>query len=495
MKRVLIAFLLLGTAGLGAACSDSGDGAGGGAGGAGGGAGGGVGGGGGTGDTMVDVTADITADTTWTADKTYLLHDLIYVTGGTLTIEPGTTILGGAHAALIVGREAHIEAQGTASEPIVFTSAAPAGDRSTGDWAGLVLLGQARVNNGVCIKASDSSEVADTTLCDAVTADYYYRNNVEGIVETEARAHYGGTDDTWDCGTLEYVRVEFGGYELSPDNELNGLTLGACGSETTVSYVQVHRANDDGIEAFGGTPSLDHIVITGQKDDGLDWDLGFRGTVQNLIVQLYAGLGEHAFECDSYSPAAVGSPQADPTIYNATIIGRPGSSGLFFREGTQGELGNFIVTGFSAPIDVLNLSADEWTNGDLQIHNALFYDDGDFEPETPDASDDCGTMASPAACGADEAPTLPQNVDDDGAFDEAAAVAEAALENVVGSDAADDPGLTISETAPDFAVTNPDALPAAATPPAGLDAAATYVGAIDPAGADWTMGWTSFPVS
>ena len=168
---------------------------------------GGAGGGGGTTAGVVNVTADVTADTTWTKNNLYVLKQLTYVSSGTLTIEPGTVVTGDAAAALIISRGAKLVAAGTVSEPIVFTSSLPVGQRGSpqGDWGGLVFLGRAVINT------------------------MGGENNAEGLVD-EPRNKYGGTDDAYDCGTLKYVRVEFAGRPLSANNELNGITLNACGS-------------------------------------------------------------------------------------------------------------------------------------------------------------------------------------------------------------------------------------------------------------------------
>ena len=203
--------------------------------------------------TRVDVEAgDITTDTTWTKDKLYTLRGYVFVTRGTLTIEPGTVIQGDSGSALAIGQDAKVHAVGTAAEPIVFTSSSPT--PAAGNWGGLVLLGKAPIN---------------------VTGG---TNLVEGFATSFGdRVRYGGTNAAHDCGTLKYVRVEYAGFELAPGNELNGITLGACGTATEIDFVQSHLGLDDGIEVFGGTVNLKHIVISAPDDDGLDWDLGWTG--------------------------------------------------------------------------------------------------------------------------------------------------------------------------------------------------------------------------
>ena len=163
------------------------------------------------------VRGPIVETTTWKTGRTYRLDGLVFVEAGArLLVEPGVTVLGGPGAALIVTRDASIHARGTEDEPIVFTSARPEGSRASGDWGGVVLLGNAPLNRE--------------------------RANVEGIPRNDGRGIFGGKDRRSNCGVLEYVRIEFAGYPIGADNELNGLTLGGCGSETLVRHVQTNGA-------------------------------------------------------------------------------------------------------------------------------------------------------------------------------------------------------------------------------------------------------------
>ncbi len=513
MRRSLVVSLILGVAGLGAGCGDDdGTGGGGGGGGAGGGAGGGDGGvscadPAADGDGVVDVDADIDADTTWLGGCTYSLATVIYVTGGELTIEPGTRVVGAdVPAALIVTRDATIRAVGTEDAPIVFTSINPVGERAPQDFGGLVLLGRARVNKNVCLQASDHAPAADNALCNTDPENHYWQSNVEGLPADEPRGQYGGTDDTHDCGTLRYVRVEFGGYGFAADNELNGLTVAGCGSDTDLGYIQVHRGSDDGIELFGGTASMHHVVISGSDDDGLDWDLGFRGNVQFLVVHMFDGLGDHGFESDGHSAGAVGVPASDPTIYNVTMIGGSDNRGMLLREGTSGDIGNLVVTGFGVePLDVANANTvAAWEAGDLAITNGFFYANGAFHEETATEDDDCidgqdtpdtaddDVVACPGTLPTDGSVVVRDRfVDDDGGFDE-----QAELEATAGFDDETDPMIgSTSATSPSY-VPAATGLAGQATPPAGdgfFDTTATYAGAFEPNGDDWTAGWTDYP--
>jgi len=444
-----------GAAGGAAGSSDAGSSAGTGAGGssdAGGSAGTGAGGAGGSGaePVEVDVAEDITTDTTWTAGNTYLLKKIVYVKeGATLTIEPGVTVLGdtsvaGTITALIVTRGSKIEAEGTADAPIVFTSGNPEGARNPGDWGGVVLLGEATINTGT------------------QTAAGYFENNIEGLDPTLPESLYGGNDDESSAGTLKYVRIEFAGYKLDADNELNGLTLGGVGSGTTLSYIQVNRGSDDGIEFFGGTANFDHIVLTGNSDDSLDFDLGWRGNGQFIVVHQLPNDGDKGFEADNLGENEAAEPRSNPTLYNVTLIGNPEKVGLHLREGVRGTFRNFIITGFATAVNLDTKTLDlttEWPEH-LSIANSVFFDN--------------------AAVGSADA------TDDDGGFNEDEAIKAAALANVFNVD----PGLGTDPTAPNYKPTGD--VSGKATPPAGFDTSATYAGAVDPEGDDWTLGWTSY---
>ncbi|ARU58918.1 lipoprotein [Oleiphilus messinensis] len=274
----------------------------------------------------VHISQDISSDQTWTRGEVYILDKLIYVRDGAkLTIEPGVTIQGKNGSALIVTQHSSLHAKGTAEAPIVFTSAQALGKRQPGDWGGLVLLGQAPVNSG--------------------------KPTIEGVAENDQSGLFGGDNPDHSCGVMEYVRIEFAGYEVYANNELNGLTLGGCGANTIIRNVQVHRALDDGIEVFGGTVDLKNIVITGAGDDGLDWDMGWQGRVQFLVVQQYADTGDNAFEGDNNKKEHNAQPRSNPTFYNVTLAssGTSGKAhrGILVRHGSGGYFHNMLISGFS----------------------------------------------------------------------------------------------------------------------------------------------------
>ncbi len=251
------------------------------------------------------------------------------VNSNTLTIEPGTTIYGdgGSKALLAIQRGARIMAEGTAEAPIVFTSANNEGQRARSDWGGLIINGQAPINN--CWTA-DGGEVAD---CE---------------VEAEGDAGlYGGTDADDNSGVLKYVRIEFGGIEFSPDNEVNGLALQGVGAGTTLSYIQVHRNKDDGIEFFGGTASADHLVITGAGDDSLDWTDGWSGSASHVCIAQTGDLGDRGIEADNREGEHNAAPRSGPSLSYLTIKGDGADrTGLTLRRGTAVTITGMAVGGF-----------------------------------------------------------------------------------------------------------------------------------------------------
>lgn len=254
----------------------------------------------------VEVTGDITASTTWSANKIYLLKGNVYVTNNaTLTIEAGTIIKGdkGTKGALIITRGAKINAVGTVDKPIVFTSSIAAGARAQGDWGGVILLGKALNNLGTSVP-------------------------IEGISDASEKAKHGGTDPADNSGTMKYVRIEYAGIALGPDNEINGLTFGSVGSGTTIDYIEVYRSGDDAFEWFGGSVNCAHLLAIDSWDDDFDTDNGFSGKVQFGLAQRLSVTadvsGSNGFESDNNAAGDNTSPQTSAVFSNMTILGPVG---------------------------------------------------------------------------------------------------------------------------------------------------------------------------
>lgn len=269
---------------------------------------------------VMAVSADLNGNTEWTCDKIYILEQNAKVTvrGGTLKIQAGTTIKGKGGSALIIEKDAKLEAVGTADKPIVFTSHKPTA-KTRGDWGGLVFLGQGITNQGVNVPA-------------------------EGFSTPRT---FGGTNAAHNCGTLQYVRVEWAGFALTTDNELNGITFYACGTETKVDHVQSHMGLDDGIEWFGGGFNASHLIVTGAKDDSLDVDLGFNGNLQFIFVHQDPTVGDNGFEVSGNSTKVDATPLTKPGIANLTFVGSGAtgdkSRGFTFKQGTGYNIYNSIA--------------------------------------------------------------------------------------------------------------------------------------------------------
>lgn len=294
----------------------------------------------------VIVQGDISASTEWTANKKYVLKGFVYVTNGaTLKIAPGTVVKGdkASKGTLIVTRGAKIDAQGTKDKPVIFTSNQEAGARREGDWGGIILLGKAPVNpNGGKAKIEGGLVATDAS-------------------KEENYIYYGGTDVADNSGILKYVRIEFAGIAFTPDNEINGLTMGGVGNGTTISYVQVYRSGDDAFEWFGGTVNCDHLVASYTWDDDYDTDFGFSGNIQfglALRVKTIADQsGSNGFESDNDANGTTNSPKTSAIFSNMTIVGpsqAKAASGINanyqhaaqIRRNSSMSLLNSVITGF-----------------------------------------------------------------------------------------------------------------------------------------------------
>lgn len=300
---------------------------------------------------VVVISADIAANTTWSANNVYELNGTIYVrNNATLTIPAGTLIKSNAvGASLIVTRGAKLNAIGTATSPIVFTSKNAVGSRNRGDWGGIVLLGKGRynINNGV--------------------------NFIEGISQTVETQFGGGLSpiNNDNSGTLKYVRIEFAGYVFSPNNELNGLTMGACGSGTTIDYVQVSYSNDDSFEWFGGSVDCKHLVALAGLDDDFDTDNGYNGRVQfGLSIKDPSGFDISTSECfESDNSAGTGAP-----VGNATTDAWK-TSAIFTNFTCLGPVYRATLTTPATSVNNLHDKAARLRRAtELKVFNSLFLD-------------------------------------------------------------------------------------------------------------------------
>lgn len=304
------------------------------------------------------ISGEIVTNLTLTAGPVYQLIDNVKVgkdvgfdgqaAGGVtavLSIDPGVRIYGGTRIAqLSIQRGSRINAQGTAAQPIVFSSAdamgyattlglanarSPLGagvrdDPYSGEWGGLQILGRGVINN-----------------CPAAPA----------VCEAEAEGgsgKYGGNVPNDNSGTLKYVRVEYAGVRFSETNELNSIAFWGAGSGTTVDYIQAHNGGDDTVEFFGGSVNAKHLVLTGADDDSFDWTFGWNGKVQHVVIAQnpLQAAGDAGYEADNNELGFDILPRSAPTISNVTLVGATtAGAGLRLRRGTAGKLYNHVVSG------------------------------------------------------------------------------------------------------------------------------------------------------
>ncbi len=230
--------------------------------------------------------------------------------GVTLTINPGVSVGAFDDGKLIITRGSKIMAEGLSYAPITFSSVADADYDGLGEWGGIVIQGFApqygAANTGACFGGG--------TTC-----------NVDGEGGDDIGV-YGGNDPADDSGVIRYVRIAEGGLVAGPDNEVNGLTLQGVGHSTVIEYVQVHGNLDDGIEWFGGTANVKYAVLTNNDDDDLDYDEGYQGNIQYVIVRKDPNKATPSGSNDPRGIEANSSdedyvPQTNAVLSNITLIG------------------------------------------------------------------------------------------------------------------------------------------------------------------------------
>lgn len=430
------------------------------------------------------VTTDITTNRTFYADTTYTLSGFIKVANGaTLTIQPGTRIIGDFEvpgSSLFVLRGAKIIASGTAEAPIVFTSERTSG-RQAGDWGGLIIVGNGVVNR------------ADPTILEGT-----------GTGAANPQVNYaGGVSNTDDSGELRYVRVEFAGYATAQDQELNSFTFAAVGSGTRLSYLEALYGLDDAFEWFGGAVDAKYLVSYETGDDHFDASEGYAGRNQFLIAfQSVRPNARPAAGSASTDPQGIENdgcnganclsgqnslPRTDPIFANFTLVGTgpgvvdatSGGIGIMLRRGTAGTYVNGIIARWPrAAISLRDQTTlDRVNDGSLNIRNLYLAENGPtFQPAS-------GTTVQ-------------------GTVDVNANAIEAAASGVTASTI-----FTSLPTSPASAASLDWGLAASAQARTGGTGAftgtlgtrggayitgTTYRGAADPAGVKWWSGWTSY---
>lgn len=301
------------------------------------------------------LTGDITADRTLLRDHYYTLDGEVRVMAGkTLTVQPCVKIFGTKSDDVLVVMSSDdlagqtptcdydsgtpvqagkLVAAGEPMAPIIFTSSLPKGQRTPGDWGGVMILGNAQHNDAALHK----------------------RAATEGLVKAECYGWHTTQFDGESSGALEYVRIEYASKQVGDSAETNGLTLAGVGSGTSIHHVMVANSNDDCFEWFGGAVSAHHLIAYNCDDDMFDMDKGFSGHLQFLFGRQFPTTGEtdsRGLEIDSGSAEGAARRATTASLSNVTLCGggptdlATSRNGIAYRASAKGALMNALVTGF-----------------------------------------------------------------------------------------------------------------------------------------------------
>ncbi len=344
---------------------------------------------------QIDVfNSSITGNVVWTRDNTYILKEMVFVENGeTLTIEAGTVIKGDVNAtgsqkqipSLVVARGGKLFAEGTPTQPIIFTAStddvnnpSDLGINDRGLWGGVVVLGKAGINSSKNVTGQASSPKYDV---------------FEGLIEEE-NFRFGGSDDDDSSGVIRYVSIRHGGKLIEVNKEINGLSLAGVGRGTTVEYVEVFANEDDGFEFFGGTVNTKYLVAAFCNDDSFDTDQGYRGKNQFwFVIQAPTGTRNYGGELagDPVSPNNR-TPLSDFTVYNATFIGAGVGSDnttdntvFDLKEDTAAKFYNSVFTDYVRDaVKIQNNATNRFNAGDIDLRNNIWgaFGNGTATPTT-----------------------------------------------------------------------------------------------------------------
>lgn len=294
------------------------------------------------------LTGDITSDLLMPKGN-YTLRGAVRVKdGATLTIEAGSkiTVTVADQAAgtnvLLVEQGAKLMAEGTQTEPIIFTSENQSAGASDGDWGGIVLHGRATINGTSTNPLSEAGQLP-----------------------------YSGNNDMDSSGSLKYVRVEYAGVASTDGNfEYNAFSFFACGSGTILENLEAYKGADDGFEFYGGTANASNLLAIGMEDDSIDWDQGYRGTLTNIAVYQLDNVGDFAFELSSRATEWNLLPRSTPTISNVTVRGHNKANKHAFelKDGTAGIFTNLKVYNFTIGAAVSH-QLNQVQDGTLKFNN------------------------------------------------------------------------------------------------------------------------------
>jgi len=307
-----------------------------------------------------EIGGTLTEDLTLEAGTEYkLISALIVPDGLTLTIDPGAVIraIAGADVYVAIMQGGKIMAEGTSTNPIVFTS--DSATPNPGDWGGLIVLGKAPINSVTGGDATSTSEIGGLP--------------------------YGGSMADDNSGIIKYLRVEYSGGAADASSENNGFSFYGVGSGTVIEYIQAFEGKDDGVEFFGGTVDASFISVIGAQDDSIDWTEGFTGTLTNVYVE-HRQLHDKGIEGDGFNTDIGNNSNplfwSAPNINNITINGNGSSNdneAVRLRAGTRVLFNNVLISGFAEGFDLDSDGADSPTgqgvlDGETGVTDITFED-------------------------------------------------------------------------------------------------------------------------
>lgn len=289
------------------------------------------------------------------ANTTYKLTGALSVgSGATLTIEEGAQIiaqtdLGSSNLYVNILRGGKINAVGTATNPIIFTSTGT----TAGSWGGICIHGYAPNNVG-----NDAA------------------SEINGV-------QYGGTNAADNSGTMKYVVIKNSGAK-NGTKEFNGLSMFSVGSGTSISYIAILNGNDDAFEWYGGTNNCSYLYAENNDDDNFDWDLGYVGnlnTLYSINSNSNASSDSRGIEADNNPDNNAATPISNPTVNDVTLIGRGSTftgtqkEGIYLRRGVKGKITNVFIKGYTTGVGVEHdLTIAAMNAGELKINTVQFDD-------------------------------------------------------------------------------------------------------------------------
>ncbi|WP_300570000.1 hypothetical protein [Flavobacterium sp.] len=285
------------------------------------------------------ITGDIKENMTLTKNNTYLIVGSVHVASGVvLTIEPGTIIRGDydTTGTLTVVKGAKLIANGSETDPIIFTSNKPASERKAGDWGGIILMGDAPISR-----------------LGGVASSFYEPNPLY--------SSFGGLNENSDSGVIRYTRIEFAGKKIDNKMALNALTLAGVGNKTKLEYIQISFCSDDSIEVVGGQVDFSNVISYRATDDDFDFSMGIQSTVSNTIAIRNPYCSDNTrsrcFEIDSYDKVENFDALKKKTfvkLNNVTLMNDEENSMGLVKEAISlktdsfVEVNNCVIAGFSS---------------------------------------------------------------------------------------------------------------------------------------------------